>query len=48
VADAASGVVRAFFFTFPDHEDLGEIIDLVRPLKLNNVVPPLIKMTSDL
>jgi hypothetical protein len=30
VADAASGVDRAFFFTFPDHEDLGEIIDLVR------------------
>jgi 4-cresol dehydrogenase (hydroxylating) len=41
-------VIRAFFFMFPEDEDLGEIIDLVRPLKLNNVVPTLIKVTSDL
>jgi 4-cresol dehydrogenase (hydroxylating) len=41
-------VIRAFFFMFPDDEDFGEIIDLVRPLKLNNVVPSLIKVTSDL
>jgi 4-cresol dehydrogenase (hydroxylating) len=40
--------VRAFFFLFPDDEDFGEIIDLVRPLKLNNIVPTLIKVTSDL
>ena len=33
---------------FPDDEDFGEIIDLIRPLKLNNVVPSLIKVTSDL
>ena len=41
-------VTRVFFFVFPDDEDFGEIIDLVRPLKLNNVVPSLIKVTSDL
>jgi 4-cresol dehydrogenase (hydroxylating) len=40
--------IRAFFFMFPDDEDFGEIIELVRPLKLNNVVPTLIKVTSDL
>ena len=40
--------IRAFFFMFPHDEDFGEIIDLVRPLKLNNVVPSLIKVTSDL
>jgi 4-cresol dehydrogenase (hydroxylating) len=40
--------IRAFFFLFPDDEDFGEIIDLVRPLKLNNLVPTLIKVTSDL
>src|SRR6516165_1390901 len=41
-------VIRTFFFMFPDDEDFGEIIELVRPLKLNNVVPSLIKVTSDL
>ena len=41
-------VIRTFFFMFPDDEDFGEIIDLIRPLKLNNVVPSLIKVTSDL
>jgi 4-cresol dehydrogenase (hydroxylating) flavoprotein subunit len=40
--------VRTFLFMFPDDEDFGEIIDLIRPLKLNNVVPSLIKVTSDL
>jgi 4-cresol dehydrogenase (hydroxylating) flavoprotein subunit len=40
--------IRTFFFLFPDDEDFGEIIDLVRPLKLHNVVPSLIKVTSDL
>ncbi|MFL5347330.1 MAG: FAD-binding oxidoreductase [Hyalangium sp.] len=40
-------VIRAFFFTFPEDEDLGEIVELVRPLKLNNVVPTLLKVTSD-
>ncbi|MGQ4619408.1 FAD-binding protein [Nocardia sp. R7R-8] len=41
-------VIRSFGFTFPDDGDLAEIIDLVRPLKLSNVVPTLIKVTSDL
>lgn len=41
-------VIRSFFFTFPEDEDLAEIIELVRPLKLNNVVPTLIKVTSDI
>jgi 4-cresol dehydrogenase (hydroxylating) len=41
-------VIRSFFFMFPDDEDFGEIIDLIRPLKLHNVVPSLIKVTSDL
>jgi 4-cresol dehydrogenase (hydroxylating) len=40
--------IRAFFFMFPDDEDFGEIIDLIRPLKLNNIVPSLLKVTSDL
>jgi 4-cresol dehydrogenase (hydroxylating) len=40
-------VIRSFFFTFPEDEDLSEIIELSRPLKLNNVVPTLIKVTSD-
>src|SRR5262245_52861946 len=40
--------IRALFFMFPEDEDFAEIIDLVRPLKLNNVVPSLIKVTNDL
>ena len=39
-------VIRSFMFTFPDDGDLARIIDLVRPLKLNNVVPTLVKVTS--
>jgi 4-cresol dehydrogenase (hydroxylating) len=39
-------VIRAFGFTFPDDEDLGEIINITRELKLNNAVPTLIKVTS--
>jgi 4-cresol dehydrogenase (hydroxylating) flavoprotein subunit len=40
-------VIRSFFFTFPEDEDLAEIFELARPLKLNNVVPTLLKVTSD-
>ncbi len=40
--------IRTFFFLFPDDEDLGDIIDLIRPLKMNNAVPSLMKVTSDL
>jgi len=38
--------IRSFGFTFPEEDDLAEIIDLVRPLKMANVVPTLIKVTS--
>ncbi len=41
-------VIRAFIFTFPDDDDFGTIIDLIRPLKLNNVVPTLLKVTNDI
>ncbi|MGQ4598212.1 FAD-binding protein [Nocardia sp. R6R-6] len=41
-------VVRAFGFSYPEDEDLAEIIELVRPLKLSNAVPTAIKVTSDL
>lgn len=40
--------IEPFFFTFPDDEDLGEIVDLIRPLKLTNFVPTLIRATNDL
>ncbi|WP_232667093.1 FAD-binding oxidoreductase [Pseudonocardia sp. TRM90224] len=39
--------VVGFAFTFPEDDDLAEIIELVRPLKLSNAVPTLIKVTSD-
>lgn len=41
-------VIRMFAFTFPDDDDLETIIDLVRPLKLTNMVPTLIKVTNGL
>jgi 4-cresol dehydrogenase (hydroxylating) len=40
-------VIRAFAFEFPEDDDLAEIIELVRPLKLANAVPTLVKVTSD-
>jgi 4-cresol dehydrogenase (hydroxylating) len=40
--------IRMFFFSFPDDYDLGEIIDLIRPLKASNVVPTMIRATNDL
>ena len=40
--------IRSFFFLFPDDEDFGDIIELIRPLKMNNAVPSLIKVTSDI
>lgn len=40
--------VRMFFFTFPNDDDLGEIIELVRPLKAAGVVPTQIRATNDL
>ncbi len=41
-------VIRAFGFSFPHDDDLGEIMELVRPIKLSNSVPTAIKVTSDL
>jgi len=40
--------IRMFFFAFPDDEDLGEIVDLIRPLKAAQVVPTMIRATNDL
>lgn len=40
--------IRGFFFAFPDDEDLAEIIELCRPLKLSNMVPTLFKVTNDI
>lgn len=40
--------LRAFFFAFPDDDDLETIIDLCRPLKLSNAVPTLFKVTNDI
>ncbi|GAA5231691.1 FAD-binding oxidoreductase [Verticiella sediminum] len=40
--------IEPFFFTFPDDDDLGEVIELIRPLKQSNFVPTLIRATNDL
>ncbi len=40
--------ISCFFVTFPDDDDLAEIIDLIRPLKANGIVPTMIRVTSDL
>lgn len=41
-------VIRSFFFMFPDADDIGEIVEIVRELKLGGVVPTAIKATGDL
>jgi 4-cresol dehydrogenase (hydroxylating) flavoprotein subunit len=38
---------RSFHFTFPDDDDLAEIIDLCRPMKLSNFVPTLFRISND-
>lgn len=40
--------VRSFHFTFPDDADLGEVIELCRPLKMSNFVPTLFRVSNDL
>ena len=40
--------VRTFHFAFPDDDDLEQIIDLCRPLKMSNFVPTLFRVTNDL
>ena len=41
-------VSRSFHFVFPDDEDIEQIIDLCRPLKLSNFVPSLFRVANDL
>lgn len=41
-------LIHPFFITFENEEDIGEIVDLIRPLKANGKVPTLIRATSDL
>ncbi|MDH2238572.1 FAD-binding oxidoreductase [Pigmentiphaga sp. GD03639] len=40
--------MKTFHFSFPDDADLGDILDLVRPLKLTNLVPSLFRVANDL
>jgi len=38
---------ESFHFLFPDDDDLAQIIDLVRPLKMSNFVPTLFRIAND-
>lgn len=40
--------VEPFFFTFPEDDDLGPAIDLIRQVKLSNFVPTMMRATNDL
>ncbi|MGO1075906.1 FAD-binding oxidoreductase [Inquilinus sp. CA228] len=40
--------VRSFHFTFPEDDDLAEVVDLCRPMKLSNFVPTLFRVANDL
>lgn len=40
--------IEPFVLTFPDDDDLGSLIDLVRQLKMSNFVPTQIRIISDL
>lgn len=40
--------IRSFHFTYDEDDDLEEIIELCRPLKLSNFVPTLFRVTNDL
>jgi 4-cresol dehydrogenase (hydroxylating) len=40
--------IRMFFFVFKEDDDLGEIVDLIRPLKAAGVVPTMIRATNDI
>jgi 4-cresol dehydrogenase (hydroxylating) len=41
-------MVRSFHFTFPEDDDLAQVIDLCRPLKMSNFVPTLFRVANDL
>ncbi|MGO4388038.1 FAD-binding oxidoreductase [Microvirga sp. 2YAF29] len=40
--------IRSFHFAFPEDDDLEEIIELCRPLKLSNFVPTLFRVANDI
>ena len=40
--------VESVHFIFPDDEDIGTIVDLVRPMKMSNFVPSLFRVANDL
>ncbi len=40
--------IETFFFTFANDDDLGEIVDLIRPIKQTGFVPTQIRATNDL
>lgn len=40
--------IRSFHFAFPEDDDLAEIIELARPLKMSNFVPTLFRVANDL
>ncbi len=40
--------IRSFHFAYPGDDDLEEIIDLCRPLKLANFVPTLFRVSNDI
>lgn len=39
---------QSFHFVFPDDDDIEQIIDLCRPMKLSNFVPSLFRISNDL
>lgn len=41
-------VTRSFHFAFAEDDDLAEIVELCRPLKLSNFVPTLFRLSNDL
>jgi 4-cresol dehydrogenase (hydroxylating) flavoprotein subunit len=40
--------VQSFHFVFPNDDDLEEIIELARPMKMSNFVPSLFRVANDL
>jgi 4-cresol dehydrogenase (hydroxylating) len=40
--------IRSFHFAFPDDDDLAEIIELCRPMKMSGFVPTLFRVANDM
>ncbi len=40
--------IQTFHIAFPDDKDLAQVIDLIRPLKMSNFVPTLMRLANDL